>query len=46
MDLGRTGWGGMNWIHPVQHRDQWQGLVNAVMNHWVTKILENSSVSQ
>jgi hypothetical protein len=29
------GWGGMNWIHLAQDRDQWQDLVNAVMNLWV-----------
>jgi hypothetical protein len=25
-------WGGMEWIDMTQYRDQWQGLVNMVMN--------------
>jgi hypothetical protein len=32
MDLGETGWGGVEWIHLAQDRDQWRALVNAVMN--------------
>jgi hypothetical protein len=24
----------VNWIHMVQDRDQWQALVNMVMNFW------------
>jgi hypothetical protein len=23
MDLREAGWGGMDWIHPAQDRDQW-----------------------
>jgi hypothetical protein len=30
--LGKMGWEGVNWIHLVQERDQWQVLVNTVMN--------------
>jgi hypothetical protein len=26
------GWDSMDWIHLVQHRDQWRALVNTVMN--------------
>jgi hypothetical protein len=26
MDLGETGWEGVNWIHLTQDRDQWQYL--------------------
>jgi hypothetical protein len=26
------GWGGMDWIHLAQDRDQWQDLVTTVMN--------------
>jgi hypothetical protein len=32
MDLGVTGWGGIDWIDLSQHRDQWKGLVNTVIN--------------
>jgi hypothetical protein len=35
MDLGETGWDGMNWIDLAQDRDQWRALVNMVMNLWV-----------
>jgi hypothetical protein len=32
MDLREIGWGGMDWIHLTQDRDQWRTLVNTVMN--------------
>jgi hypothetical protein len=32
MDLTEIGWGGMDWIHLAQDRDQWRALVNMVMN--------------
>jgi hypothetical protein len=32
MDLRDTVWGGMNWIHMDQERDQWWALVSMVMN--------------
>jgi hypothetical protein len=32
MDLRETGWGGMDWIHLAQDRDQWRAHVNTVMN--------------
>jgi hypothetical protein len=32
MDLGKIGWGGMDWIDLAQHRDLWRDLVNTVMN--------------
>jgi hypothetical protein len=32
MDLGEIGWDGMDWIVLAQDRDQWQALVNTVMN--------------
>jgi hypothetical protein len=35
MDLGDTGWGGMDWTGLAQDRDQWRALVNEVMNFWV-----------
>jgi hypothetical protein len=32
MDLREIGWGGMNWIHLAQVRDQWRTLVNTIMS--------------
>jgi hypothetical protein len=29
--LREIGWGGMDWIHLAQDRDQWRALVNTVM---------------
>jgi hypothetical protein len=31
VDLGETEWGGVDWIHLVQDRDQWRAIVNTVM---------------
>jgi hypothetical protein len=31
-DLREIGWGGMDWIHVAQDRDQRRALVNMVMN--------------
>jgi hypothetical protein len=31
-DLAEVGWGGMDWIDLAQDRDQWNVLVNMVMN--------------
>jgi hypothetical protein len=31
-NLRELGWAGMSWIHMTQDRDQWQALVNTVMN--------------
>jgi hypothetical protein len=36
MDLRDIGWDGMDWIDVFQDRDQWNALVNTVMNLWVT----------
>jgi hypothetical protein len=32
MGFREIGWGGMDWIHLAQDRDQWRNLVNTVMN--------------
>jgi hypothetical protein len=32
MDLRETGWEGVDWMHLAQHKDQWQVLVNTIMN--------------
>jgi hypothetical protein len=32
MDLGETGWDGVQWIGLAQDRDRWRALVNAVLN--------------
>jgi hypothetical protein len=34
IDLEEMGWEGVVWVHLVQDRNQWQGLV-IVMNLWV-----------
>jgi hypothetical protein len=36
IDLREKGWGGMDWIHLAQNRDQWRALVKTVMNLWVS----------
>jgi hypothetical protein len=35
IDFREIGWEGVDWIHVPQYRDQWQALVNMVMNLWV-----------
>jgi hypothetical protein len=32
VDLGETGWGGVNWIDLDQNRDHWRALMNTGMN--------------
>jgi hypothetical protein len=32
IDLGETGWYGMDWIDLAQDREQWRALVKTVMN--------------
>jgi hypothetical protein len=32
MDLRKTGFGDVDWIHWTQDRDRWQAVVNTVMN--------------
>jgi hypothetical protein len=32
MDLREIGWGGMDWVHLAQDRDQWRVPVNTVTN--------------
>jgi hypothetical protein len=32
MDLEEIRWSDMDWLHPVQDRDQWLALVNTEMN--------------
>jgi hypothetical protein len=34
-DLREIWWEGVDWIHLTQDRDQWQALVNMVMNFQV-----------
>jgi hypothetical protein len=31
MDLGEIEWGGMDWIHLAQDKDQWRALMDMVM---------------
>jgi hypothetical protein len=35
MDLRKIGCEGVEWMHLAQDRDQWQALVNMLMNLWV-----------
>jgi hypothetical protein len=35
MDIKEIGWQVVDWIHLAKDRDQWQALVNMVMNLWV-----------
>jgi hypothetical protein len=35
LDLREINWKDVDWIHLGQDRDQWQALVNMVMNLWV-----------
>jgi hypothetical protein len=35
MDLRDIRWGGVDWIHLAQDRDQWRALVNMVMSRRV-----------
>jgi hypothetical protein len=35
-DLREIGWGGVDWIHVTQDKDQWQPVVNMVMNLQIT----------
>jgi hypothetical protein len=32
MDLGKIGFGDVDWIHLAQHRDRWGALVNTMLN--------------
>jgi hypothetical protein len=32
MDLREVGWEGVDWIHEALYRDQWQAVVNKVIN--------------
>jgi hypothetical protein len=32
MDLGETGWGGIEWISLAQDRNKWRAHMNVVMN--------------
>jgi hypothetical protein len=36
MDLREIGWEGVNWMYLVQDRDQWQAVMNTVMNFCVS----------
>jgi hypothetical protein len=40
MDLGETGWVGVDWSVLAQDRDKWRALVKAVMKFWVPQNAE------
>jgi hypothetical protein len=35
MDLGKVGWGDVDWIGLAQDRNMWRAFVNSVLNFWV-----------
>jgi hypothetical protein len=35
MHLREIGWEGVDWMHLAQDRDQWQAIVNTLMNFQV-----------
>jgi hypothetical protein len=35
MNLKEIGWEDVDWIYLAQNRDQWQALVNMIMDFWV-----------
>jgi hypothetical protein len=37
VDFKEIGFENVHWIHKAQKRDQWQVLVNMVMNLWIHK---------
>jgi hypothetical protein len=41
MNLGKIGFEGMYWMHLAQDMDQWQALVNMVMNDSVLRKVGN-----
>jgi hypothetical protein len=42
MEVRERGWEGVDWMHLVQDRDQWQVLVNTVMNLQTGNFLTDS----
>jgi hypothetical protein len=44
-DLKPIGWEDVGWIHLAQDRDQWQALVDTVMNLRVPTVLRSYSVA-
>jgi hypothetical protein len=46
MDIRDVGWGGMDWIHLAQDRDQWRALVNTVENVRNYPVAERLACSQ
>jgi hypothetical protein len=45
MDLGKVGWGGVDWIGLAQDKNRWRALVNSVLNLRVHKMLGNYRVA-
>jgi hypothetical protein len=37
IDLRKSGWEGVDWIHLAQNRDQWRAVVNTIMKVRVPK---------
>jgi hypothetical protein len=37
MDLGKVGWGDVDWIGLAKDRNRWRALVNSVLNLWVPR---------
>jgi len=35
MDIREIGWEGVDWMHMAQEGDQWQAIMEMVVNLWV-----------
>jgi hypothetical protein len=45
MDLGKVGWGDVDWIGLAQDRDKWRAVVKAVLTSGFHKMLKNYGVA-
>jgi hypothetical protein len=46
MDLEEVGWGGMDWSHLAQDRNQWRALMNMITNFRFHKMLGTSEIAK
>jgi hypothetical protein len=45
MDLGKVGWGDVDWIGLAKDRNRWRALVNSVLNFGFHEMLGNYRVA-